>query len=196
ARGDKDDQGPLACCSGPGRGRQWRPGLVAHPLNGPGPPAGPGRGPSADRPGEVLARVQHRGGRSPVGRPAGGPPSRGRARGAQAPLRVAPGQGAGDRCRPAPAPPRLTERARTAASAGAHLLIGPEMSLTGYNIGDAVSRSAEPADGPLSEAVAGIAAATGVAIVYGFPERAGEHVYNTVQLVDGHGRSLARYRKT
>ena len=114
----------------------------------------------------------------------------------KAPLRVALDQGAGDSGDPASSLTRLTERARTAASAGAHLLIGPEMSLTGYNIGDAVSRSAEPADGPLFEAVAGIAAATGIAIVYGFPERAGEHVYNTVQLVDGHGRSLARYRKT
>lgn len=114
----------------------------------------------------------------------------------KAPLRVALDQGTSEGGDPAAALTRLTERARSAASAGAHLLIGPEMSLTGYNVGEATARSAEPADGPLHEAVAGIAAATGVAIVYGFPERAGEHVYNTVQLVDEHGRSLARYRKT
>src|SRR5699024_10220672 len=55
---------------------------------------------------------------------------------------------------------------------------------------------AEPADGPLSRAMADIAARAGVALVHGFPERDGERVYNSIQLVDDHGRALATYRKT
>ncbi|WP_159940819.1 MULTISPECIES: carbon-nitrogen hydrolase family protein [unclassified Nocardiopsis] len=115
---------------------------------------------------------------------------------ARGPLRVALDQGSGHSGDPADALDRLAERAREAAEAGARLLVGPEMSLTGYNIGaPALARLAEPADGPLSRAVAAIAADTGVAIVHGFPERAGDAVYNAVQLVDAAGARLATYRK-
>ncbi len=113
------------------------------------------------------------------------------------PLRVALDQGTGHSGDPADALDRLADRAKVAADAGARLLIGPEMSLTGYNLGpDTVSELAEPADGPLSRAVASIAADTGVAIVHGFPERADGVVYNTVQLVGADGTRLANYRKT
>ncbi|WP_017571885.1 carbon-nitrogen hydrolase family protein [Nocardiopsis halotolerans] len=113
------------------------------------------------------------------------------------PLRVALDQGTGHSGDPAHALHRLADRAKAAADAGAHLLVGPEMSLTGYNLGpDAIAGLAEPFDGPLSAAVAAIAADTGVAIVHGFPERAGGAVYNAVQLVDATGARLATYRKT
>jgi predicted amidohydrolase len=36
----------------------------------------------------------------------------------------------------------------------------------------------------------------GTALAYGYPETDGEHVYNSVQLVDATGRRLANYRKT
>ena len=115
----------------------------------------------------------------------------------RAPLRVALDQGTGRSGDVADALGRLADRAARAAGAGARLLVGPEMSLTGYGLGaDAVARLAEPADGPLADAVARIAADTGVALVYGFPERADGAVYNTVQLVDGTGTRLAAYRKT
>ncbi|XKK40860.1 carbon-nitrogen hydrolase family protein [Nocardiopsis sp. ARC36] len=112
------------------------------------------------------------------------------------PLRVALDQGAGRSGDVADALGRLAGRAAQAAEAGARLLVGPEMSLTGYALGaGTVARMAEPADGPLADAVAAIAADTGVALVYGFPERADGTVYNTVQLVDGTGARLAAYRK-
>ncbi|MEV2277526.1 carbon-nitrogen hydrolase family protein [Nocardiopsis sp. NPDC049922] len=110
-------------------------------------------------------------------------------------LRVALDQGAGRSGDTASSLTRLAERARAAAEAGADLLIGPEMSMTGYALGADVTRLAEPADGPLFEAVARLAADTGVAIVYGFPERADGRVYNAVRLVDGHGADRALYRK-
>ncbi|APC37062.1 carbon-nitrogen hydrolase [Nocardiopsis dassonvillei] len=112
------------------------------------------------------------------------------------PLRVALDQGTGPGADPAAALDRLAERARAAADAGARLLVGPEMSLTGYNLDPGLlARLAEPHDGPLSEAVTAIAADTGVAIVHGFPERADGAVYNAVQLVDSNG-DRRTYRKT
>ncbi|MFD8497619.1 carbon-nitrogen hydrolase family protein [Amycolatopsis sp. NPDC059657] len=90
----------------------------------------------------------------------------------------------------------LTEAGFKAAGAGADLLICAEMITTGYNIGAAVHERAEPADGPTAERVAKIANGTGVAIAYGYPERVGEKVFNSVQLIDAQGTRIANYRKT
>ena len=91
----------------------------------------------------------------------------------------------------------MAAMARQAAQQEARLLILPEMYLTGYNIGpEATSRLAEPADGPASEEVAAIARNTGMALLYGYPERVGNAVYNAAQLIDRDGRRLANHRKT
>lgn len=92
---------------------------------------------------------------------------------------------------------RLGRTAREAADGGATLLITPEMSATGYHLGRArTAELAEPEDGPLADGVRAIAAATGLAIVYGWPERDGDAVHNSVQLVEPSGKIAARYRKT
>jgi len=93
---------------------------------------------------------------------------------------------------------RLQHQAQAAAAEGAGLLVCPEMFLSGYNIGQAqVSRLAEAADGPAAMRVVEIAQAHGIAIAYGYPERSDEGaLYNSVQLIDAHGRSLCNYRKT
>ncbi|MEU7102519.1 carbon-nitrogen hydrolase family protein [Streptomyces longwoodensis] len=90
----------------------------------------------------------------------------------------------------------LDEAAGRAAAAGAGLLITPEMFLTGYAIGDDIARLAEPADGDSADAVAEVAGRHGLAVAYGYPERAGEDVYNAVQLISADGVRLAGYRKT
>ncbi|WP_206498271.1 carbon-nitrogen hydrolase family protein [Rhodococcus sp. KRD175] len=90
----------------------------------------------------------------------------------------------------------LDAAAAAAAAAGASILVTPEMSVSGYDIGELVVDRAEPFDGPIFGRVAQMARAHGVAIVYGYPERSGESVYNAVQVVDATGTSLARYRKT
>ncbi|MEU6013967.1 carbon-nitrogen hydrolase family protein [Streptomyces sp. NPDC047515] len=90
----------------------------------------------------------------------------------------------------------LDEAARRAADAGARLLVCPELFLTGYAIGADVPRLAEPADGPSAHAVAGIAARHGLAVLYGYAERAGEKIFNAAQLVGPDGAALANYRKT
>ncbi|MFE2378297.1 carbon-nitrogen hydrolase family protein [Streptomyces sp. NPDC059398] len=90
----------------------------------------------------------------------------------------------------------LDEAAGRAAASGAGLLVCPELFLTGYAIGDEVPRLAEPADGASARAVAGIAARHGIAVLYGYPEREGDRMYNAAQLIGADGNSLADYRKT
>ena len=104
----------------------------------------------------------------------------------------------------APAPPdveaalvRLDEAARQAAAGGASLLVCPEAGLTGYNLSrEAAGAVAERAGGEAFERAAGICRRHRIALLYGFIERDGEVLRNTVQLIDRDGRSLARYRKT
>ncbi|MEU5719874.1 carbon-nitrogen hydrolase family protein [Streptomyces sp. NPDC020403] len=90
----------------------------------------------------------------------------------------------------------LDEAAGRAAEAGARLLVCPEMFLTGYAVGDAVPELAEPADGPGARAVADICARHGLAVLYGYPERAGGLLFNSAQLIGPDGTALAHYRKT
>ncbi|MDB1088889.1 carbon-nitrogen hydrolase family protein [Streptomyces sp. ACA25] len=113
------------------------------------------------------------------------------------PLRIALFQGpAGVPATPAQSLAALDRAARRAAAGGARLLVTPELSLTGYAIGAAVPELAETADGPAAGAVARIAAAHRVGIVYGYPERSGCGVHNSVQLIGPDGSRLAGYRKT
>jgi predicted amidohydrolase len=90
----------------------------------------------------------------------------------------------------------LDEAAGRAAAAGVGLLAAPEMFLTGYAIGDDIARLADPADGACADAIAETATRHGVAVVYGYPEREGETVYNSAQLISADGTRLANYRKT
>jgi 5-aminopentanamidase len=90
----------------------------------------------------------------------------------------------------------LDAAARRAAAAGARLLVTSELYLTGYVLGERTSGLAEEADGPGARAAAGIAAEHGLAVAYGYPERAGDAVHNSVQLIGPDGRRLANYRKT
>lgn len=93
---------------------------------------------------------------------------------------------------------RLDATAAEARALGAELLVCPEMSLTGYQIGpDAVARRAEPADGALAQAVAAIAQRHRVAIVYGYPEhKAQGQPYNAAQFIGADGERRANHRKT
>lgn len=93
---------------------------------------------------------------------------------------------------------RLDRAAAEAVAGGAGILILPEMALTGYNIGaTAVAAAADPEGGPIANAVAGIARRHGVAVLAGFPHRAGDgRILNAIQLFDASGAPRARYAKT
>lgn len=90
---------------------------------------------------------------------------------------------------------RIERAARDAASAGADLLVVPELALPGYGAGAAMAALAEPADGALVGSLGEIACSTGVAIVAGFAERDGVDVYNSAVFIDGHGNNVV-YRKS
>ncbi|WP_030769848.1 carbon-nitrogen hydrolase family protein [Streptomyces sp. NRRL F-2664] len=91
----------------------------------------------------------------------------------------------------------LDEAAERAAQAGSGLLVTSEMFLTGYALDlDAVPGLAETRDGDSARTVGEIARRHGVAVLYGYPERDGETVYNSAQLIGPDGARLANYRKT
>ena len=93
---------------------------------------------------------------------------------------------------------RLERTASDAARQGGELLVCPEMFLSGYAIGPAeVRRLAEPVDGPSASRAAAIARATGIALLYGYPELGPDgRVYNAALMLDRHGHRLANHRKT
>ncbi|MFF4245385.1 carbon-nitrogen hydrolase family protein [Streptomyces sp. NPDC001822] len=90
----------------------------------------------------------------------------------------------------------LDEAAARAAGAGARLMAAPELFLTGYAVGDALPELAEPADGPGARAVAEIAVRHGLAVLYGYPERDGDLIFNSALLIGPDGAPRANYRKT
>lgn len=85
--------------------------------------------------------------------------------------------------------------AAEAARQRADLLVLPELFTTGYNIGDAVAVLAEPSDGPYAAEAGRVASALSLGLVYGYPERTAEGVYNAAAVIDRSGRRVANYRK-
>ncbi|GAB17024.1 putative hydrolase [Gordonia effusa NBRC 100432] len=90
----------------------------------------------------------------------------------------------------------ITTAVRSAADVGADVLVTPEMSATGYNIGELSGQRAEPPNGPLASAISELAQRHGVAILYGYPEIGPDGNRNTVVLVGRDGMPLARHHKT
>ncbi|BDH56683.1 carbon-nitrogen hydrolase family protein [Tsukamurella sp. PLM1] len=79
---------------------------------------------------------------------------------------------------------------------GARLLVTPEMSVTGYDIGPATRELARPRGGEYHDAVAAIAARHGLTVVAGYPELDGVRVFNAATVIGPDGAELAHYRKT
>lgn len=89
----------------------------------------------------------------------------------------------------------LDAAAGDAAHHGARLLVCPELTLTGYDIADVAEQVAEPAGGPMAAAVADVAHRHRLAIAWSWPEREGESVFISAEVVDHDGSALARHRK-
>lgn len=90
---------------------------------------------------------------------------------------------------------RIERAAIEAARGGADLLITPELGLTGYGAGEAITALAEPANGDQLRAVQAISSANRIVIIAGFAERDEADVYNSAAFVDGDNRP-AIYRKS
>lgn len=89
----------------------------------------------------------------------------------------------------------LSDILPSVAEKGADLLVLPELFATGYHIGDQVAARAEPADGPIGQAISALAKSFGVAIHYGFPEADDARIYNSAQCFGPDGARLGGHRK-
>lgn len=86
---------------------------------------------------------------------------------------------------------RLSEVARRAAQQGVELLVTPELTLTGYDIGDLK----DLVQGDDVEHVAALARDTGVALVVGLALSDGDGFANAAVTIDAAGEVLSVYRK-
>lgn len=82
-----------------------------------------------------------------------------------------------------------------AAAAGANLVALPELFTHGYHIGDMLRTLAETQDGPLRARIGELARAHGLAILYGYAERAGDRIFNAAACVDATGALVGHHRK-
>ena len=89
----------------------------------------------------------------------------------------------------------IEKYARVTASVGAEFLCCPELFLTGYNLGAELRDLAEPIDGPSVTRLRAIAAATGVGLIVGLPERNGARTYNSAVAIDAAGALVGVHRK-
>ncbi|WP_091951012.1 carbon-nitrogen hydrolase family protein [Phyllobacterium sp. YR620] len=90
---------------------------------------------------------------------------------------------------------RIEQAAQEAGQGGADLLVTPELCVTGYGAGDIIKSLAEPATGSQVKRLQKISTESGVAIIAGFAERDGAHVFNSAAFVNGDGKP-AIYRKS
>jgi 5-aminopentanamidase len=100
-------------------------------------------------------------------------------------------------CRDESPAQRLQRIDQTLAAHGSELdlVICPELFLSGYNVGDRIRHLAEPQGGPFAQAVAALASKRRVALIYGYPEQAGDVIYNAAVCIDRDGRTIAHHRK-
>lgn len=78
---------------------------------------------------------------------------------------------------------------------GVQLVLLPELFLCGYFIGAEIVTRAEETDGPFAQEIATLAQSHGVAIHYGYSERAGGTYYNAAQCFGPDGQRLGGHRK-
>ena len=92
---------------------------------------------------------------------------------------------------------RLVRLARSAA-VDADLLVLPEMAATGYAFDSfaAAQAVAETPDGETFAVLSAVAAAAGCWLVAGFPERAGDRLFNSAMVIRPDGELAFVYRKT
>lgn len=91
-----------------------------------------------------------------------------------------------------------TEAVEQAAGQGAELVVLPELVASGYVLDDpSISDVAEPGDGTGATLSAWIALARrlDIALIGGYPERAGDSLFNSVAVIDRTGSLRGGYRK-
>ena len=89
----------------------------------------------------------------------------------------------------------LDERLGQSDLADIDLILLPELFQTCYNAADIIPHCAEASDGLFFQSMAHLARQHQVAIAYGYAERADGRIYNSAQVIDASGASLANHRK-
>jgi len=89
----------------------------------------------------------------------------------------------------------MTEMAARATRLRARVIVFPELCLTGYVAPSDAPALAVSADGPEIAHLRAVAQETGVALCFGFPERAGDGLYNSMAFLESDGRPAVVYRK-
>jgi predicted amidohydrolase len=90
---------------------------------------------------------------------------------------------------------RLDWLAQHLTDVSADLVLLPELFACGYNIADQVHRRAEPSDGPTTHAMAKLARAHGIALLYGYAERSDDLVFNSAMCLGPDGAQIGHHRK-
>lgn len=89
----------------------------------------------------------------------------------------------------------LVKSIERATAAGAHLVVFPEMSDTGYHMPTIVETAGTWTGGVYAE-VAGAAAANQIHVIAGLSERVGKDIFNSLAVIGPDGKLLSLYRKT
>jgi len=90
---------------------------------------------------------------------------------------------------------RLEKLATVLAENTLDLIVCPELFLSGYNVPDELPKLAQAPDSALCEQVTQLARQNNTAIIYGYPEREGDFVYNTAACISAQGKLIAKHRK-
>lgn len=83
----------------------------------------------------------------------------------------------------------------TETASHCRLILFPELCTTGYSFNPFILEWAEPKDGPSFQHLSKIACEYGISILYGYPEKEGDAVYNSAQYIGANGESRGNYRK-
>jgi 5-aminopentanamidase len=75
------------------------------------------------------------------------------------------------------------------------LVACPELFISGYGSFEKIKEYSENRDGKYANKIASLAKKTSTAIVYGYPEMRGDSLFNSAQLFDSKGISIANHRK-
>ncbi len=90
---------------------------------------------------------------------------------------------------------KIEEAARRAAREQADFLITPELAIPGYGAGDRMKVLADTVDGPQIQRLQDISIKSGISLIAGFAEKAGDTLYNSAVFVEA-GRVPVVYRKS
>lgn len=89
----------------------------------------------------------------------------------------------------------ISQQLQAAATAGARLMVTPELILPGYNRPDLHGELAQTIDGDWITRLRDLAQRTGCGLCLGWAERDGAAVFNAATIIGPDGRIMSHYRK-